>query len=1069
MEAAYSETKSAPPAPAAPASAEPTVEGGAGAGLPGFLQAAAFEQRRTARAGLTVSQPDDPAEREAERVAGFVLGSARPAPAAIGAGPPPGLARQTEPGPAAGPAVAQPPTGSGGTALGAAAASGQPLSPGARASLEPLFGRDLGQVRVHTGTPAGELSRSIQARAFTRGRDIFFAPGRYDPTSRSGLALLAHELTHVVQGQRAGAADLQAALEDDFAGQQEVEAATSPARPANRIRVPNKAGVEVYAPYRTYQLSEIPTHYDRQLRIKSIKALEILRRPGEEIFQAYSRLGAVETVSLGDLRTFQQNSGNQLNLMIAWYDGQVHLVGFDTYAIYPGSGRDPAQMYQGYVEALEGTSGVGKNLLVERITRLFLAGVGEMRVEVNEVDRTEAFHARLQEVAGHPLQPSGHYVLGTRHMANILVAWSERLTEYQRSALFSLASATAEPTVAAVQAILQMPFGPGGGGGTTSGPGGGPLPSGDLPPEIVGAVNKTLRQLQTNSRTPVLLDSFEALRSSERINEVVSKHDGLAQIGGQVFEVSTTGQQVTTRQIEPRPVTLALPAPAAASAQSAGPLLPASAGGGSQSSATPGTIRLPAPPGQYVTSTPPVLNLRPSGNIEVGGTVIPPSVTTAQAGDLIVVGGRAEWVVADARSGRPVAGIFSGGQLYRVALPGAGNLTLDESGRVIPPQTIRVDGRTVVVEPVPIDANAPAQGATRVGGLRGSAVRGVGVAGGLLAVANDLLAPYAATLAVQRQTIQRARAEIDFWTQFGADPTWGMWDADEQTAVPWTTESQTGVILDSWRFPYVVDINVAAFQSRLPGYIGDFQELEVFLDLAGRLFAIQKRDGRYYAKLSKPDYSDQKLYDLTETIEQIRLRTIEQGDARMQAELRGLPPDELGNVFRLRAGASTPLYRSARGAQPILSDQVYLGPNPWVRTLGRRIEGGAWSWFRYGHGADRVLVAPANGDALRAAQVAAYRVHKSIEDTLGEVKEGGRPILSESRPNDRLEGFVAGADTETPPRFGVTRYFREPNDPNNWTAAVGELRQFWVNADELEPVGGEQVKAYANPPGPAAP
>jgi hypothetical protein len=186
----------------------------------------------------------------------------------------------------------------------------------------------------------------------------------------------------------------------------------------------------------------------------------------------------------------------------------------------------------------------------------------------------------------------------------------------------------------------------------------------------------------------------------------------------------------------------------------------------------------------------------------------------------------------------------------------------------------------------------------------------------------------------------------------------------------------------------------------------------------------------------------------------------------MQAELSGLPPEKLGDVFRLRSGAATPIFRSARGGQPILSDQAYMGPNPWVRTLGRKIEGGAWSWFRYGQGGDRVQVAPANGDALRAAQVAAYRIFKSIDDTLTEVKEGGRPILSESRPNDRLEGFVAGPDAEG--RFGITRYYREPNEPNRWTAAIGELHQFWVDADQLEAVGADKVKAYAATPAPAA-
>ena len=43
-----------------------------------------------------------------------------------------------------------------------------------------------------------------------------------------------------------------------------------------------------------------------------------------------------------------------------------------------------------------------------------------------------------------------------------------------------------------------------------------------------------------------------------------------------------------------------------------------------------GTIRVPSPPGQYVTAGPPVLNLRPAGNIVVGSTVIPPPATISE-------------------------------------------------------------------------------------------------------------------------------------------------------------------------------------------------------------------------------------------------------------------------------------------------------------------------------------------------------------------------------------------------------------------------------------------------------
>ena len=65
--------------------------------------------------------------------------------------------------------------------------------------MESAFGVDFSSVRVHTGTEADSLNQTLQARAFTTGRDIFFRRGEYNPGSYKGKELLAHELTHVVQ------------------------------------------------------------------------------------------------------------------------------------------------------------------------------------------------------------------------------------------------------------------------------------------------------------------------------------------------------------------------------------------------------------------------------------------------------------------------------------------------------------------------------------------------------------------------------------------------------------------------------------------------------------------------------------------------------------------------------------------------------------------------------------------------------------------------------------------------------------------------------------------------------
>ena len=77
--------------------------------------------------------------------------------------------------------------------------SGQPLEPAARAEMEARFGHDFGRVRVHADARASASARAVDAVAYTVGRDVVFADGRYQPGTGAGQALLAHELAHVVQ------------------------------------------------------------------------------------------------------------------------------------------------------------------------------------------------------------------------------------------------------------------------------------------------------------------------------------------------------------------------------------------------------------------------------------------------------------------------------------------------------------------------------------------------------------------------------------------------------------------------------------------------------------------------------------------------------------------------------------------------------------------------------------------------------------------------------------------------------------------------------------------------------
>jgi hypothetical protein len=152
---------------------------------------------------LTVNTPGDVHEQEADRVAGQVMRMPEPSAQSN--------AQAVISGHAMTPAVrVQTKSTHPGDSGGASAppivhevlrSPGQPLDAATRAFMEPRFGQDFGQVRVHTDAKAAESARTIGAQAYTVGENLVFGAGRYAPGSMTGKQLLAHELTHTVQQQ----------------------------------------------------------------------------------------------------------------------------------------------------------------------------------------------------------------------------------------------------------------------------------------------------------------------------------------------------------------------------------------------------------------------------------------------------------------------------------------------------------------------------------------------------------------------------------------------------------------------------------------------------------------------------------------------------------------------------------------------------------------------------------------------------------------------------------------------------------------------------------------------------
>jgi hypothetical protein len=77
--------------------------------------------------------------------------------------------------------------------------NGSALPKDVRSFMEERFQKDFSGVHVHADSEAAGLNQDLQAKAFTRGHDLFFNAGAYQPGTTEGNRLIAHELTHVVQ------------------------------------------------------------------------------------------------------------------------------------------------------------------------------------------------------------------------------------------------------------------------------------------------------------------------------------------------------------------------------------------------------------------------------------------------------------------------------------------------------------------------------------------------------------------------------------------------------------------------------------------------------------------------------------------------------------------------------------------------------------------------------------------------------------------------------------------------------------------------------------------------------
>jgi hypothetical protein len=163
------------------------------------------EMQAKSEAGPDINDPNDKHEKEADEVAAKVTGESGAAVSSAGSS----IQRKEEAGTEKLMAKSEDGklkgTGELQATLDSSKGSGEAMDDETKSEMEEKMNADLSDVRIHTGAKAHDMSEGINAKAFTHGQDIYFKNGNYDPQSKEGKSLLAHELAHTRQ-QKGGLA-----------------------------------------------------------------------------------------------------------------------------------------------------------------------------------------------------------------------------------------------------------------------------------------------------------------------------------------------------------------------------------------------------------------------------------------------------------------------------------------------------------------------------------------------------------------------------------------------------------------------------------------------------------------------------------------------------------------------------------------------------------------------------------------------------------------------------------------------------------------------------------------------
>ncbi|MEQ8969174.1 MAG: DUF4157 domain-containing protein [Coleofasciculus sp. C1-SOL-03] len=198
--------------------------------------------------------------------------------------------------------------------------SGQPLDESVREPMEGAFGADFSGVRVHTDGKSDELNQAIQAKAFTTGEDVFFRQGAYEPGSKGGQELLAHELTHVVQ-QSGGAVQRNGGVpvNDDESLEQEADVKSTLA--ASRGKQDNSSLRQLVTPQQAIVQGKwfrMSTLLDSQDEVEVAEIQQLAN--DDSFFKAFSKIVSKHEKLANDFQAITTRSNNNEDIREAAFN-----------------------------------------------------------------------------------------------------------------------------------------------------------------------------------------------------------------------------------------------------------------------------------------------------------------------------------------------------------------------------------------------------------------------------------------------------------------------------------------------------------------------------------------------------------------------------------------------------------------------------------------------------------------------------------------------------------------------------------------------------------------------------